>query len=233
MTLEPKKRRGAPPPTGREDREHSGTLCTARRKRDAQPCTNFAVLGASVCRMHGGSAPQVIRAAQVRLLMASDRLMAQLLLIAEDKSEPTPVRLAAIRDALDRAGLGAKQQIEIEARVETWEQKVQAAVVDWSELAELMPAADPNVIDAEVVEDAPRDATLDLSERPDPHREARQAEVIAEVARVRPQPEEAPPWVSPESGAQTLDRLAEEHKKRAYAADRATGGLKPRTTRKR
>jgi len=175
----------------------------------------------------------VIAAAQVRLLMASDRLMAQLLLIAEDKSEPTPVRLAAIRDALDRAGLGAKQQIEIEARVETWEQKVQAAVVDWSELAELMPAADPNVIDAELVEDAPRDATLDVSERPDPHREARQAEITAEVARVRPQPEEAPPWISDESGAQTATRRADEHRKSQFAAERAAGGLKPRTTRPR
>ncbi len=232
MTLEPKKRRGAPPPTGREDRMKSGTLCTATR-RDGEPCTNYARLGATVCRKHGGSAPQVIRAAQVRLLMASDRLMAQLLLIAEDKSEPTPVRLAAIRDALDRAGLGAKQQIEIEARVETWEQKVQAAVVDWSELAELMPAADPNVIDAELVEDEPRDATLDVSERPDPHREARQAEVTAEVARVRPQPEEAPPWISDESGAQTATRRADEHRKQAFAAEKTSGGLKPRTTRPR
>lgn len=231
MTLEPKKRRGAPPPAGRENREHSGTLCTATR-RDGQPCTNFARLASTVCRMHGGSAPQVVRAAQVRLLMASDRLMAQLLLIAEDKSEPTPVRLAAIRDALDRAGLGAKQQIEIDAKVETWEHKADAAVVDWGELAELMPPADTNVVDAELV-DEPKHLTLHVSERPNPHREQRMAEIEAEVSRLPALPEEAPPWISAESGAETATRRADEHRKRAFAAEKANKGLAPRTTRPR
>jgi hypothetical protein len=186
--------------------------------------------------MHGGSAPQVIRAAQVRLLMASDRLMAQLLQIAENKAEPTPVRLVAIRDALDRAGLGAKQQIELNAEVtlETWEHKAEAAVVDWGELRALMPPANREVLDAELVEDIPHDATRHDSERPDPHREQRMAEVEQDVSRLpAPPPEEAPPWVSAESGAQTATRLADEHRKRTFAADKAGGGLSPRTTRKR
>jgi hypothetical protein len=235
MTLQPKKRRGAPPPTGREDRMKSGTLCSATR-RDGEPCSNFARIGATVCRKHGGNAPQVLRAAQVRLLMASDRLMAQLLQIAEDKSEPTPVRLAAIRDALDRAGLGAKQQIELNAEVtlETWEHKADAAVIDWGELRALMPPANREALDAELVEDAPQDATRHDSERPNPHREQRMAEVEQHVSRLpAPPPEEAPPWVSAESGAQTATRLANEHRKRTFAADKASGGLKPRTTRPR
>jgi hypothetical protein len=244
MTLEPKKRRGAPPPTGREDREHSGTLCTATR-RDGQPCTNFARLGATVCRMHGGSAPQVVRAAQVRLLMAADRLMAQLLQIAENKAEPTPVRLAAIRDALDRAGLGAKQQIELSAEVtlETWEHKAEAAVIDWGDLKSLarpQATASPDVIDAEVVEEDALERAWDRRLEA-PHDAPTRQQPSAVERRVEAMPkqppkvddDQTPPWVSPESGAQTLDRLADEHRKRAFAADRASGGLKPRTTRPR
>jgi len=242
MTLQPKKRRGAPPPTGREDRMNSGTLCSATR-RDGQPCSNFARIGATVCRKHGGNAPQVVRAAQVRLLMASDRLMAQLLLIAEDKSEPTPVRLAAIRDALDRAGLGAKQQIELSAEVtlETWEHKAEAAVVDWGSLRALLTEADPDVVDAELVEYAPLDATLDESERTHPHREKRMAEVEASTARAAAQPKKAPkiqddelpPWIGKETGTKHAERLADEHRRRAFEADKASKGLTPRTRRKR
>lgn len=189
--------------------------------------------------MHGGSAPQVVRAAQVRLLMASDRLMAQLLLIAEDKSEPTPVRLAAIRDALDRAGLGAKQQIEIDAKVETWEHKADAAVVDWGELAELMPARDPNVVDAELVVESEAheqawDRRLEAPREAAPRTSQAEAErKLAALPVKAPQPEEAPPWVSAESGAETATRRADEHRKRAFAAEKASKGLSPRTTRPR
>ncbi len=234
MTLEPRKRRGAPPPTGREDRMNSGTLCGARRKSDGEPCTNFARKGTNRCRKHGGNAPQVLAAAQVRLLMASDRLMAQLLQIAENKSEPTPVRLAAIRDALDRAGLGAKQQIEIEAKVETWETRIEAAVVDWGELRALKT---PEGSALDVVEYAPEDATLDWSERPDPHREARQAEVAEAVQRI-PQrgpngEDELPSWIGERTGAQHATHLADEHRRAAFEADRASKGLAPRKTRPR
>ncbi len=234
MTLEPKKRRGAAPPTGREDRANSGTLCTATR-RDGEQCTNFARIGMNVCRKHGGSAPQVIRKAQVRLLMASDRLMAQLLLIAEDKSEPTPVRLAAIRDALDRAGLGAKQQIEIEAKVETWETRVQAAVVDWGELASMPGAREltEDTVYGYGAGDEPLDATLDTSEREDEHRALRMAEVEATVARLEPAPEPTPPWETDEGGAQHATRLAAEHRRQAFAAEKASKGLTARTTRPR
>lgn len=106
-----------------------GTRCTARRK-SGQPCSNWAIRGSNVCRMHGGGAPQVKRAAMVRLLLASDSLMAQLLLIALDKSEPTPVRLAAIRDALDRAGLSAKEELAVDVKVSRWDESVAAVIVE-------------------------------------------------------------------------------------------------------
>ncbi len=112
------------------------------------------MLGTTVCRMHGGAAPQVKRAAQTRLLMAQDRLMAQLLTIAEDKSEPTPVRLAAIRDALDRAGLGARQALDLDVQVSG-----QLSVYDRVVLGSLMPLgghddlSEPLVLEARVLDD--------------------------------------------------------------------------------
>lgn len=44
--------------------------CTARRKHDKQRCRSFAVHGLTVCRMHGGSAPQTKAAAQRRIIDA-------------------------------------------------------------------------------------------------------------------------------------------------------------------
>ena len=87
------------------------TRCTARRK-NGEPCRNWAIHGSNVCRMHGGAAPQVRRAAQVRALMSSDRLMAQLIQIAEDQTQSAKDRLAAIVAVLDRAGIGTRQQTQ-------------------------------------------------------------------------------------------------------------------------
>lgn len=225
MTLEPKKRRD--PSIDRP----IVNQCTAHR-RNGDQCRRSAIKGSNVCATHGGSAPQVQRAAQVRLLMASDTVAGELVKIALSKQASDAVRVQAILAVLDRAGISARQQVTIEATVETWEHSVQAAVVDWSEFAELMPARDPNVVDAELV-DEPRNLTLHDSERPDPHREQRMAEIEAELSRLPAVAEPTPPWVSAESGAETATRRADEHRKRAFAAEKASKGLSPRTTRPR
>src|SRR5262245_28699390 len=93
------KKRGGPPPTGLEARKNSGKLCTATR-RNGTPCGNFAILGAPVCRVHGGNLPAVRKAAQVRLLRSADLLMAELLKIAMNPKIPVQHRLVAIRDGL-------------------------------------------------------------------------------------------------------------------------------------
>jgi hypothetical protein len=77
--------------------------CVAKR-RDGKRCTQARVRGATVCKMHGGSAPQVRDKARQRLLEAADPAAARLveLLDSEDES----VRLRAACALLDRAGLG-------------------------------------------------------------------------------------------------------------------------------
>ncbi|MGV0618149.1 hypothetical protein ABQE58_24975 [Mycolicibacterium elephantis] len=77
--------------------------CVAHKK-NGDRCKNAAIKGATVCRYHGGAARHVKAAARARLENAADLMAKQLLGIALT-AEGEAVKLAAIRDALDRAGL--------------------------------------------------------------------------------------------------------------------------------
>jgi hypothetical protein len=70
------------------------------------------ILGGTVCRMHGGAAPQVKKSAQERLTEMVDPLLTELFRIAQ-ASDSDAVRLAAIKDALDRAGYRANTRLEL------------------------------------------------------------------------------------------------------------------------
>ena len=78
--------------------------CTAHR-RTGEQCRNPAILGATVCRFHGGAAKQVVHAARVRLQNAADKMARELLGMATIPNVSDSVKITAIRDALDRAGL--------------------------------------------------------------------------------------------------------------------------------
>jgi hypothetical protein len=110
------------------DLMHADTHCTARR-RNGEPCRNWAMLGTNVCRMHGGAAPQVRRRAQQRILEASDKAAARLVELMQDAKVPYAVQLAAARDLLDRAQLAGKQEIEMGVKVSVFDQNIQAAFV--------------------------------------------------------------------------------------------------------
>jgi hypothetical protein len=100
--------------------------CSAR-KSNGDPCANSPMKGGTVCRSHGGAAPQVKRKAQQRLENSAERMARLLLAMAEDPAVPHAVRLAAIRDALDRAGITAAQTLEVEA---TWQTVIHDIVTD-------------------------------------------------------------------------------------------------------
>jgi hypothetical protein len=93
-------------------------LC-AGHKKDGTPCKKHPIRGSTVCRVHGGAAPQVRKRAQERLQAAADILMAQLLKIAAS-AESEAVRLSAVKDALDRAGFSATHMVKL-AAVQPWE----------------------------------------------------------------------------------------------------------------
>jgi hypothetical protein len=90
----------------------SSRRCVSRRK--GRQCLRPAIDGGTVCYHHGGAAPQVKAKARQRLEEAADRMAKELLGIAEG-AESESVKLAAIRDALDRAGVSAKQAVELSA----------------------------------------------------------------------------------------------------------------------
>lgn len=96
-------------------------ICTARRT-NGEKCRKVAIKGAVVCATHGGQAPQVKAKAKARLENAADRMAKELLHIAVDDDAPPAVKLNAIKDALDRAGLSPKQSVELEVGpLKPWE----------------------------------------------------------------------------------------------------------------
>lgn len=95
-----------------KDGRAPAVLCSARRK-NGTPCKRPPIAGANVCRAHGGAAPQVKRKAQERLLEGVPKMLRMLKQLASDETVPPAVRLAAIRDWLDRAGIDRKIEIDI------------------------------------------------------------------------------------------------------------------------
>lgn len=83
--------------------------CVAHRK-NGDRCKNAAIKGATVCRYHGGAAKHVKAAARARLENAADLMAKQLLGIALT-ADSEAVKLAAIKDSLDRAGLKAPSEV--------------------------------------------------------------------------------------------------------------------------
>lgn len=86
--------------------------CTAHRK-NGDRCKAPAIKGGTVCRVHGGAAPQVRDAARLRLLALVDPALATLGRSLDLKGNQAQVALAAARDVLDRAGFKSTEKLEI------------------------------------------------------------------------------------------------------------------------
>ena len=93
---------------------HHHGAAAAHSSRTGEACKLPPLKGSNVCRSHGGAAPQVKRKARQRIEEAADRMACELLKMATDDNVADSVKLAAIRDALDRAGLAAKNAVEVE-----------------------------------------------------------------------------------------------------------------------
>lgn len=89
--------------------------CHAHKKTGEQ-CKNAALAGQSVCKYHGGAAPQSINKARERLSAAADRMAERLLGIAESENIPAYVALQAVNSVLDRVGVVEPKQVDITVR---------------------------------------------------------------------------------------------------------------------
>jgi hypothetical protein len=157
----------------------------------------MAARGANVCRVHGGSAPQVKAAAQRRIQQALDAAAKRLLGFAFDDGVTDGIALAAVNGILDRGGLGAKQAVEVDVKA-PWEERLGdvAHITRAEHMARYHPekASPPpalaapesdDIVDAEVVPEAPETQPSAAGERSD-------------AARV---PEWAEPPPAPPTGA--------------------------------
>lgn len=95
------------PPIGSRTYERR---CAAHRT-NGEACKKNAILGGTVCDVHGGRAPQVKRAAAERLAEMVDPAITELgkLMRSADSEQ---VQLAAIKDILDRAGYKATEKVQ-------------------------------------------------------------------------------------------------------------------------
>lgn len=107
------------------------TQCTARGKHSKLPCRNDAIRGGNVCRMHGGSAPQVKKKAAQRIMEAADDAAGLLVLFMEDSKNDIKVRTQIAQDLLNRAGFAGKQTISVETP--RWEDVASSILVDLGE----------------------------------------------------------------------------------------------------
>lgn len=83
--------------------------CHAKRTNGVTPCKSWAIVGATVCRKHGGGAPQVREAARKRILAFAPIAVQQLQQLATGAMSEA-VRARAAIDLLDRAGLKAPEE---------------------------------------------------------------------------------------------------------------------------
>jgi hypothetical protein len=116
------------------------------KKRDGEACRRFPLRGTNRCRLHGGASPQAQAKARERILGAADLAAQRLIEFMNDKRVPWPVRLSAARDLLDRAGLGAKNELTVE--LPQWQAVIDRIVVDAPNDLPALPSG-PDVIDAD------------------------------------------------------------------------------------
>ena len=85
--------------------------CTATAKGSGKRCQRAPIQGATVCRMHGGAAPQVKAKAEERLRALQAPALAALEDLIDNADPRTRVRIAEI--VFDRTGLHPKATTEL------------------------------------------------------------------------------------------------------------------------
>ena len=83
--------------------------CKAKAKQTGERCKRAAILGGTVCKIHGGGAPAVINKARQRIMEAADPAAARMVELIASLDER--ISFAASKDLMDRAGYKAPTEI--------------------------------------------------------------------------------------------------------------------------
>jgi hypothetical protein len=162
-----------------ENESALGRRQCSRIMKTGERCKKSPILGGTICSKHGGRAPHIKAAAKARLENAADRLARQLLGMIDDPKMAPAIKLAALKDALDRAGLSARQAVDITATLKPYEElldELHRGGSDYDDAPpKLRPGMDPNdprlggpdddydqpdTVDGEVVDDPYADNPL-------------------------------------------------------------------------
>lgn len=91
--------------------------CAARAKSTGERCGNRAILGATVCRVHGGAAPQVRKAAAARLEALTHPALDRLEELLETEDDPA-ILLRVVLAVLDRVGFHPSHGVELSGHLD-------------------------------------------------------------------------------------------------------------------
>lgn len=91
-------------------------------------CANWPIRGADVCIAHGGGLDSVRNAAKLRLIAAADVMVGALIEIALSKRVDDRTRVMAINSALDRAGI--KAGVEVDINIPQWQKTLRSLFED-------------------------------------------------------------------------------------------------------
>lgn len=129
--------------------------CVAHKKNGFR-CRRAAIRGGKVCRFHGGSAPQVVARARVRLQMQTEKAADELVAMAMDRGldyKRPDVRLKAITEVLDRGGVGVREEIDVNVDPKPFENLLDKIAGIATMTRDESRKARGEIIDAEVVEE--------------------------------------------------------------------------------
>lgn len=88
-------------------------LCTAHSARTGKPCAKYPINGATVCRTHGGAAPQVKAKAIERLMQLQNAAIDRMAILMGQEQYPSTA-FAAARDVLDRTMGKPTESVQVE-----------------------------------------------------------------------------------------------------------------------
>lgn len=96
------------------DLETGKPRCVARSKNTGERCTKPPVPGTTVCRWHGGMAPQTKRKAALRLMELVDPAISTLAREMVNQNATAGERIRAAENILDRTGYPRKTEVDTE-----------------------------------------------------------------------------------------------------------------------